>query len=131
MSDEFKVQWSVSLPPAAQYAKGDMLNVRGNSVAEVDAMFDEILAPDSEFIDKASKVASFLRAGLVVVEGTATPAPAAAAEATGTDGPADVVRVCPHGKRVKRTGSNSRGPWVGWFCPLPKGDANQCKPDWE
>jgi hypothetical protein len=35
---------------------------------------------------------------------------------------------CNHGPRTRRTGTNTRGPWVAHFCPLPKGDPNQCKP---
>jgi hypothetical protein len=133
MTDEFKVQWSVSLPPAAQYAKGDMLNIRGNTVAEVEAMFDEVLRPDSEFVQKASEVATTLRLAAVVTDGLAGP-PAASQEppVTVAAGPvAEVVRMCSHGKRTRREGNSARGQWVGWFCPLPKGDPNQCKPDFE
>jgi hypothetical protein len=38
---------------------------------------------------------------------------------------------CPHGARTTRNGTNSRGAWTGHFCPLPKGDPNQCKPIFE
>ena len=40
-------------------------------------------------------------------------------------------RSCPHGQRVRREGNSTKGHWVGHFCPLPKGDSNQCKPEFE
>lgn len=43
-----------------------------------------------------------------------------------SDGPA-----CEHGKRQRREGTGSRGAWVGFFCPLKKGDPAQCKPIFE
>lgn len=130
MTDEFKVQWSISLPPAAQYAKGHMLNLRGNTVAEVEAQLEEILAPNSEFIQKAADVAAQLVATQVVADGfkgsgeTAQSAPA-------EDNSSSGGRFCEHGKRVRREGDNNKGHWVGWFCPLGKGDNRQCKPEWE
>jgi len=38
---------------------------------------------------------------------------------------------CVHGPRVRRTGNSSRGAWVGWFCPTPKGTPDQCKAEFE
>lgn len=37
-------------------------------------------------------------------------------------------QACAHGARSVKTGESSRGPWTGYFCPLQKGDPNQCKP---
>ena len=50
--------------------------------------------------------------------------PATAAPATPT-GP-----VCKHGAMTHRTGTNKTNgsPWSGWFCPSPKGTADQCSP---
>lgn len=73
MSEEFKVQWSVSLPPAAQYAKGHMLNLRGQSVPEVEAQFDEVLS--GSFIQKATDVAALLVAAANASEGGLTQPP--------------------------------------------------------
>jgi hypothetical protein len=39
--------------------------------------------------------------------------------------------MCDHGARVRREGQGQRGPWVGWFCPTPKGTVGQCKPEFE
>lgn len=38
---------------------------------------------------------------------------------------------CVHGPRVRRTGRSTRGDWVGWFCPTPKGTPGQCKAEFE
>lgn len=126
MSDEtFKVQWSVSLPPAAQYAKGHMLNIRGNSVAEVEDIFDEILR--DKFIDKATEVAAFFVAGQTVVDGGLKGGGSAPVQSSSSGG----GRTCSHGNRVRREGDGRTGHWVGWFCPLEKGNPNQCKPEFE
>ena len=132
MSDEFKVQWSVSLPPSAQYAKGDMLNIRGESVEEVQALFEAILDEGSQFLSNATSVAALLRAAAVVAEGGTPTAPSTPTPtAPQSEAPVANLRVCEHGKRVRRTGTNAKGEWVGWFCPTPKGTPGQCKPDWE
>lgn len=123
MSDnEYKVQWSVSLPPAAQYAKGHMLNVKGNSVAEVEELFDEILR--DKFIDKAAEVAAFLVATQVVTDSGATGVSQSSSTQQQSSG-----HTCAHGERKYVTGNGRTGAWAGYFCPLPKGDANQCKPE--
>ncbi|HEU5118492.1 MAG TPA: hypothetical protein VFT74_17920 [Isosphaeraceae bacterium] len=36
---------------------------------------------------------------------------------------------CVHGERVRRSGNGARGEWVGYFCPAPKGSADQCPPN--
>jgi hypothetical protein len=42
--------------------------------------------------------------------------------------PTDGAKVCKHGemKFVSRVGE--KGPWKGYFCPSPKGTADQCEP---
>jgi hypothetical protein len=133
MSEEnYKVQWSVSLPPAAQYAKGDMLNIRGESVAEVEGLLERALSGD--FINKAAEVAALVRAAAVVTD-TFTPTQDAAPQQvqpqqTQQQAPAGPVYTCVHGKRTERTGTNARGAWTGYFCPLKKGDPNQCEVVW-
>lgn len=132
MSDDFKVQWSVSLPPAAQYAKGDMLNIRGESVEEVADLFEKVLATD--FIQKATDVANLLRAAQVVTEGTAAQAaPAASAPAQPAQEQSNVtaLKTCAHGVRERKSGKSSKGTWVGYFCPQPKGASDKCDPIWE
>lgn len=136
MSDDFKVQWSVSLPPAAQYAKGDMLNIRGESVEEVEALFDAVLADG--FIGKASSVADLLRKAQVVTEAPARPAPAdevgakraeheSAPPASSTD------HFCEHGKMEYKAAFTSRGGKAisaSYNCPLGYKNPNACKTQW-
>jgi hypothetical protein len=140
MSDEFKVQWSVSLPPAAQYAKGDMLNIRGGSVEEVEGLFDAILA--EEFIHKATEVATTLRVSAVVTDGLndgagyQTPDAPAPAPQPSAPPAASTARRCNHGVRTRREGNYKSGPkqgrpYVGFFCPLERGNPDQCKPEFE
>ena len=135
MSDEFKVQWSISLPPCAQYAKGHMLNIRDETVEGVVEIFDQILAAD--FIEKAASVAALLVAANVVVQEVANEAPltTAAVESSqqaaqqNTQPQAGSGKFCPHGQRTYRSGTSSKGAWTGYFCPLPKGSPDQCKPE--
>jgi len=35
-------------------------------------------------------------------------------------------KACIHGTMVKRTGNGAKGEWKGYFCPTPKGTADQC-----
>lgn len=132
MSDEFKLQWSVSLAPVAQYAKGHMFNFRGNTVEELNSLFDEVLAADT--IDKALSVAELLAGAQVVKESTGS----SQSESKGSNAPdegntssGNLVRMCKHGKRQRRSGTKNGNTWVGWFCPTDRGTPDQCKPDFE
>jgi len=128
VSDEFKVQWSVSLPPVAQYAKGHMLNLRGDTVDEVERLIDGVLENDGEFLTKAIEVGSVL----LVAQGFNTPEPqqGEGGSSAGSSGPVDTTHVCQHGKREYKTGKGRTGEWAGWFCPRPKGAADKCDPEW-
>jgi len=60
---------------------------------------------------------------------TGTPVPAQPAGFAGGGGFAPPgAPTCDHGARVRRTGTSGKGPWVGWFCPTPKGTPGQCSP---
>jgi hypothetical protein len=39
-------------------------------------------------------------------------------------------RTCIHGTMVGRKGNGAKGEWKGFFCPTPKGTADQCQPQW-
>jgi hypothetical protein len=67
--------------------------------------------------------------------------PAAASSGTGyskpaSQAPAGAVEwdpeaeeyTCAHGDATQRKGESAKGPWTGYFCPLPKGDPAQCAP---
>lgn len=42
--------------------------------------------------------------------------------------PASSGKACKHGEMTFRTGQSAKGPWKGYFCPSPKGTADQCEP---
>lgn len=50
-------------------------------------------------------------------------APPAVAAPVGGSAP-----VCSHGQMIGRKGSGAKGEWRGFFCPTPKGTADQCSP---
>ena len=54
---------------------------------------------------------------------TPTPSAPTAPQASG--------QFCNHGPRVRRSGTNARGAWVGHFCSLPKDHPDRCKPVYE
>ncbi|MFI6319727.1 hypothetical protein ACIBG8_19490 [Nonomuraea sp. NPDC050556] len=37
------------------------------------------------------------------------------------------TKTCPHGEMTYRTGTGAKGPWAGHFCPLERGNPDQCK----
>lgn len=41
------------------------------------------------------------------------------------------LKTCAHGVRTRKEGTNSRGPWVGFFCPRPRNAADRCDPIYE
>lgn len=124
MAEEATLKWCISLPPVAQYAKGHMMIFAADTVDELEAVFDTVLAQGT--MQKALDVAALLTGSQAVVETiTAPPPPAPIPPAN--DVADNVIHTCAHGKRDRRTGTSARGPWVGYFCPLPKGSPGQCK----
>lgn len=73
MSEEYKVQITVSLPPSAQYAKGDMLNVRAQDA-------DDLLATLTGLFDAeaASVIIGKFRSFAIAVPDAVGPEAAAA-----------------------------------------------------
>jgi hypothetical protein len=41
---------------------------------------------------------------------------------------AENKKTCKHGEMTFRNGSSAKGAWKGYFCPSPKGTADQCEP---
>lgn len=86
-------------------------------------------------LGKVAEVAELFRAGHAVAAGL--PPAAQGATVTHINGgaaepaPAGQVKTCAHGVRKRVEGTNNRGKWVGWFCPLEKGNPNQCAPEWD
>ncbi|MGS2646049.1 hypothetical protein [Streptosporangium sp. G12] len=95
-----------------------------NSVQEAEATLNEAKA----LLELTAKVAKFAK---TLDSGTA-PRPAASAgtapsrPATSTP-PGQQGKSCAHGEMTYRTGNGTKGPWAGYFCPLQKGDPDQCK----
>lgn len=107
-----------------------LIVVRGNTVEELVANAQALTNGDTSALQVVVDVQNTLHA-INNVSAPDVPAPAQPASEPAQAGAAEVVRVCSHGKRVRKTGTSSKGAWAGWFCPLPKGSADQCKPDWE
>lgn len=123
MSDEFKLQWSISLPPVAQYAKGHMFNLRADTVEEMNALFDEVIA--SETMEKALSVAELLT-GVQTVTSVMNNDSSSPSGDTSNVAP---LKTCQHGKRVYKSGHGKKGDWEGWFCP-EKNRNQQCDVVW-
>ncbi len=47
-----------------------------------------------------------------------------------TGGAGTATRNCIHGTMTKREGSGQWGPYKAFYCPTPKGTADQCKPQY-
>lgn len=131
MSDDYKVQISTKLGAN----QGAMLNVRGNSVGEVDAALREaeelLLASYAGFESAAEAVGLITRVfpGTtgVAQQQTASfnngPQPAQRPAQAGNGG----AEACPHGAMVWKTGDG----WAGWFCPTRREDPTKCKPRYQ
>lgn len=131
MSD-YKIQWNISLPPVAQYAKGHMLNIAAESLEELNEYLDALIASDT--LEKAVGVAASLAALSGVVPDAArtiasVPSESAAASSAGPDATVTQLRTCAHGKREYKEGWKNGKKWSGYFCP-EKAKANQCEVDW-
>jgi hypothetical protein len=107
-----------------------LIVVRGNTVEELVANAQALTNGDTSALQVVVDVQNTLHA-INNVSAPDVPAPAPQASEPAPAGAAEVVRVCSHGKRVRKTGNSAKGAWAGWFCPLPKGSPDQCKPDWE
>lgn len=128
MTDDYKVQFSISLPPSAQYAKGDMVNFRASSVEELIGMLEE--ANNFDLYTPATEASK----AMLLASGLGATVTNEAAPATQAAGPIAQVKTCPHGTRQRRTGGGGdtgKRAWAAHFCPLEKGDVNQCKPEFE
>lgn len=81
-------------------------------------------------LQKLADLASLFRAAhnaTLVTTGEVTPQ----AQTQGTPNNVTQLKTCAHGVRQKKSGTNSRGPWVGYFCPQPRNAADRCEPIYE
>lgn len=124
--------------PLQQYG---YLEVEGASAQEVLLLAESALTTGLHAkgieIEKVAVATSGLGVGTTVVS-TPESQPAAAPQPVVAPAPPAVVvppvaaggRICVHGGRVRREGVGQKGPWVGYFCPTPKGTPDQCAPQW-
>lgn len=118
--DDWAVQLSVK--------SGDnMLNVRAPSAAGLLGELDSLAEFATEIDDKvtAIKAMECLKSGGVQAGANSQYGGARQASQGGQN---TAGRGCIHGPMTYRTGNGAKGPWQGWFCPLPKGDRDACKP---
>jgi hypothetical protein len=99
----------------------DLFNVYANSMSEFVDLLGEL---EESGIPAIHDVQTKLAGARAVAAAVA--APAAAPSGPPASFTSAAVKQCVHGDMVARTGSGSKGPWRGWFCPTPKGTADQC-----
>lgn len=100
--------------------------ISGDTVAEADANLEALLAGSLGNVQAAAALFHGSAAAAVLTTPQA-PAPTQPATPVSTAG----VRTCAHGPRKRSSGTSARGPWVGWFCALPKGTAGACSAEFE
>jgi hypothetical protein len=88
----------------------------------------ETLHKAKDLLELTAKVAKFAK-----TLDSGTPAAARSGGNGGGNRPASTppgqqAKSCSHGEMVYRSGNGAKGPWSGHFCPLEKGDPDQCKP---
>lgn len=98
--------------------------ISGDSVEEADANLASVLARSFGDVQAAAALFQGSAAAAVLTQPAAPTQPATPASTAG-------VRTCAHGPRKRSNGTSARGPWVGWFCALPKGTAGACSAEFE
>jgi hypothetical protein len=126
---------------------GSLVTVRADEPEEFVARVTNAMA-DDEFVDAVALLEQVIRGGAnaTLASATATVVSSLGGEVISTpENPnfAPVAppvtneaatpvqagqRTCAHGVMTKRTGTGQYGEWRGYFCPTPKGTADQCKP---
>lgn len=96
-----------------------MLVLRAESITELDTLIrdsDELLSAPISGLNETMQAIS-------VVQGTFPQSSVVGSEA------APQGKTCAHGVMAEKWGNRGTADeWHGWFCPLPKGDPNKCRP---
>lgn len=102
--------------------------ISGDTVAEADANLAAVTELSLGNVQAAAALFQGAAAAAVLTtpQAPTTPAPSQPATTGGAE-----VKTCAHGPRKRATGTSARGPWVGWFCALPKGTQGACKAEFE
>lgn len=122
MSDESAAPFTATLKAGADYA-APWLVIRADTASELEDNLDQASAI---LLQKVNDIAELFIGSRTVVS-TPASAPAASGATLPQSGNGGDLKTCSHGIRTKRQGTSSRGAWTGYFCPLQKGDPNQCK----
>lgn len=128
---------------------GTIVTVRGDSASELavnigalvsEGLQDHISAMEEMLLGPQTAVGMVKEAlGATVVAETPitsannfqpVPPPAQTQAATVGGGVGTATRNCIHGTMTKRTGEGQWGPYKAFYCPTPKGTADQCKPQY-
>lgn len=122
---------------------GTIITVRGDSAEELatnigsmvtQGINDHVSALEELFLGPQTAVGIVKEAlGATVTNVTNfTPVPPPVTAATGgaPAGAGTASRNCIHGSMTKRTGEGQWGPYKAFYCPTPKGTADQCKPQY-
>lgn len=128
---------------------GTIITVRGDSAEELTdniqafsnvSASDYVLALEEMFTATQNPVAAVQAAlGATVVNETPmtaannfspVPPPVQAQATAPIGGSGTATRNCIHGVMTKRTGEGQWGPYKAFYCPTPKGTADQCKPQY-
>lgn len=127
MSEYDDKTYTVSFKTHAGY-DASLIVVRGETVEELEG---NVNALHNSLLETVVETEGMIRA-INLANG---PAPETQANAednvtpiNGGNANAAQVKFCDHGKRQYREAKPGAGTWVGWFCPRPKGAADQCKP---
>ena len=118
MSDDYAAQLSVKFGPNDSC----MLNLRGNSVGDLDRLIRE--AEDTVSVSSVGLVET-LRAFSTVQQSFPETRPVQGQQQAPQAQPQqNAAYTCQHGARQHRSGAD----WEGWFCPQPKNAPDRCKP---
>jgi hypothetical protein len=120
---------------------GTIFTVRGDTYQEfltnvntaVDAAVEVPIATLESALLVSSPVATVMNAvGGTVIDATPTaqfaPVPPPVTPSAFNPLTGSAVKQCVHGEMTKREGSGQWGPYKAYYCPTPKGTADQCKP---
>lgn len=122
--------------PTVQYGnvkvRGNDYNEWVNAVAQASDFGERELAggrgrKEDPGVSYNQAVQNLQQGGLIPAPGLSSEAPAGYQAPQVQQQAQSAVPSCAHGQRKRVTGTNSRGDWVGWFCPTPKGTPDQCK----
>lgn len=102
------------------------LTIEATDADDMDAKLDSVT---EGLLQKVVDVADLFRASHIALIGLSSPAPEAAPAQSAQGATVTQMKTCQHGVRTRKEGNNSRGKWVGYFCP-ERNKAAQCEPIW-